>query len=346
MDFTPIPREVIWDVTYACPLRCLHCYSESGRRPARAVDPDSRARIADAIISMRPQGVSIAGGEPLLLRDLGSLADRIRKSGIPVSLYTSGWLAEKLAADEILQAFTSIVVSVDGATAEVHDRIRGRRGSFDRAMKALRILSRESARRRARGEEPLKFGIDCVVLRSNYRQIEQFCTLMASRYPELDSLAFGAAVPSGLASRAGVAEHELLTDDQVTRLEDPQVLARLKQLLPGSVHLYLTGNKSLQMHPDQVAQGTASCAMQIEPDGQVRAMPIYEGTVGSLLEEAPEILWRRAQERWGDPFVVAALSRVRTMQDWAVAARRIDYHFGTPEVRSRIDRRPVHHAAC
>ncbi|MFI6995754.1 hypothetical protein [Nonomuraea wenchangensis] len=80
--------------------------------------------------------------------------------------------------------------------------------------------------------------------------------------------------------------------------------------------------------------------LQVEPDGEVRAMPIYEGTVGNLLTEDAGTLWERVQERWSDPFVVETLSAVRSMQDWAEAARRLDHHFGTDEVRRRIDRRP------
>ncbi|MGR6914363.1 hypothetical protein ACU635_08925 [[Actinomadura] parvosata] len=82
--------------------------------------------------------------------------------------------------------------------------------------------------------------------------------------------------------------------------------------------------------------------LQVEPVGEVRAMPIYEGTVGSLLTEDAGTLCERVQERWSDPFVVEALSAVRSMKDWAEATRRIGYHFGTDEVRRRIDRRPAY----
>ncbi|MFC4118969.1 hypothetical protein [Nonomuraea zeae] len=54
------------------------------------------------------------------------------------------------------------------------------------------------------------------------------------------------------------------------------------------------------------------------------------------------MLWERVQERWSDPFVVEALSAVRSMEDWAEATRRIGYHFGTDEVRRRVDRRPAY----
>jgi hypothetical protein len=70
-------------------------------------------------------------------------------------------------------------------------------------------------------------------------------------------------------------------------------------------------------------------------------MPMYEGTVGSLLDEPAEELWARSVARWSDPFVTETLRGIQTMSDWAGAARRLDYHFGSAQVRNRIDRRPA-----
>lgn len=46
------PPDVVWDITYACPLRCTHCYSESGRRPARQLSRAELIRVADALIAL------------------------------------------------------------------------------------------------------------------------------------------------------------------------------------------------------------------------------------------------------------------------------------------------------
>ncbi|MEU4569893.1 radical SAM protein [Micromonospora sp. NPDC023956] len=336
------PTNVIWDVTYACPLRCTHCYSESGRRPSRQLGNEDMFRVADAIVSLRPAGVALAGGEPLLVKDVFEVAGRISRAGIPVVLYTGGWSLAPWMVEAAQAVLSQVVVSVDGATAEVHDRIRGRAGSFDRAMDALAMLDGAVRQRRARGERSLSIGIDCAVVRSNVHEIEQMCTTVAPRIPGLGYLTFAAAVPAGLASRPSFGNHELLTDEQVDLLGDPAHTRRLQSLAPPSVQVTATDNRILQMHPELLARGMVFPAMQVEPDGAVRAMPIYEGTVGSLLTDPPVDLWQRAVARWADPFVTRTLGPVRSMAQWAEAARRIDYHFGSSDVRARIDRRPVH----
>ncbi|MFF5213015.1 radical SAM protein [Streptosporangium sp. NPDC000396] len=334
------PLEIIWDITYACPLRCSHCYSESGRRPARQLEHDEMTRVADALIAMRPYGISLAGGEPLLVRGVFEIAERMSAAGIKVALFTGGWSVRPEMVDDIARGFFRVSVSVDGATAQVHDRVRGRRGSFDRAMRALALLDEAARERRLAGEERLSFGIDYVVVRSNFHQVEDMCTTVAPRFPELGFLSFGAVVPEGLASRAGFAEHELLSDTQAGLLGGEACRERLRSLAPPSVQVTATDNLALQMRPDRIRRGQFFPALQIEPDGEVRAMAAYEGTIGNVLTDPPAELWRRAVERWHDPFVVEALTPVRTMRQWAEATRKIDYHFGSDAVRARLDRRP------
>lgn len=335
----PGPSDVIWDITYACPLRCVHCYSESGRRPGRQLSLDDMLKVADAIVSLAPQAVELAGGEPLLVKGVYEVAERISRAGIAVNLYTSGWTMTASVAEEAARVFSRITVSVDGADAATHDRIRGRSGSFDRAMGALALLEDVSLQRTMRGGDPVLFGLDCVVMRGNFHQMSELCRVVASRFSEMRFLTFGAVAPSGLASRPGFSDRELLTDEQLKTLTSTEHRQGLQNLVPATVRVATTDNFILQMNP-AVVERFGFPFMEIEPDGQVRAMPVYEGTVGSLLDEDPQALWARAVARWSDPFVVDALRSVRTWADWAEATRLIDYRFGSDEVRKRIGRRP------
>lgn len=335
------PWAINWDVTYACPLRCTHCYSESGRRASKQLSLEEMHRVADALISLKPRTVQFSGGEPLLVKGLFPVAERIAQAGIPVILYTSGWLLEERMLPDILRIFWQVNVSVDGATAKVHDTVRGKPGAFQRAMKALGLLNAAVREQRQRGERGLSFGIDCVVVRSNFHQLEELCTSIAPQFPEMRFLTIGAAIPSGLASRAGFAEHELVTDDQQWLLGSAGFARHLQTLAPAQVRVATVDGLSLQMHPDHIASGRAMRSlMHVEPDGAVRSMPIYEGTVGNLLTEPPLELWQRALDRHLDPFLAETLRPVRTMKEWAKAARRIDLHYASPQDRARIFQRP------
>jgi pyruvate-formate lyase-activating enzyme len=332
------PSGIVWVVTYTCPLRCVHCYTESGRRPAAHPGLPGLFAIADALIAMKPFEIALAGGEPLLTPGIYDVARRITAAGVDVSVWTSGWNTKPAMIEELITTFGPIHVSIDGSTAGVHDAIRGRRGSFDRALNTLRMLDEASRERVARGGDPVIFGVDYVVTRSNRHQVREFCAEILPRFPELSFLTYGAALPIGLASRTGFAEHELLDTDEAAAIVHESAIADLRSVTPPGVELL--PQNGLSAHPQLAGGVPETTFMELEPDGSVRAMPIYEGTVGNILTEPGEVLWERALERRSDPFVLETFAAVRTMKDWAAAVRRIDHHFGTTEVRDRIDRRP------
>jgi MoaA/NifB/PqqE/SkfB family radical SAM enzyme len=332
------PRGIVWVVTYTCPLRCVHCYTESGRRPAAHPGRQGLFDIADQLIRMHPFEIALAGGEPLLVPGIYDVARRISAAGIDVSVWTSGWNTKPAMIHELISTFGPIHVSIDGSTAEVHDAIRGRRGSFDRALETLRLLDEASRERVARGGEPVIFGVDYVVTRGNYDQREDFVRRIAPRFPGLNFVTFESALPIGLASRDGFVQHELLSDDQAAAMASESAVAELAALAPAGVEISADDHRGA--HPYLNGGNPETTFMELEPDGGVRAFPIYEGTVGNILTEPGEVLWQRALDRRLDPFVRETFAAVRTIEDWAVAVRRLDYHFGTDEVRARIDRRP------
>ena len=139
----------IWDITYACPLRCRHCYSESGRRPARTLDRDNAMRVVDFILAARAEKVSISGGEPLSVRWAVEAMKRLRDAGVAVTVFTSGWSMQEKTAIALADAASSVALSIDGADAAIHDAIRARAGAFERGMKALDVLHRVRDERRA-----------------------------------------------------------------------------------------------------------------------------------------------------------------------------------------------------
>lgn len=333
------PAHVVWDITYACPLRCFHCYSESGRRPSRQLDVDDLMKVTDALISLHPESIGIAGGEPLLVKGLLDVAERVAKAGIDISVYTGGWTVPPAMLEPLARLFSRIVVSIDGATAAVHDRIRGRQGSFVRAVDALQRIGNAVSAQKATGGRYAWLGVDFVVVRSNFHEIELFCSTLPAKCQQMEFISFGAVIPSGLATHPGFVEAELLTEAERAQLVDPAFRAHLQQLVPPSVHVITTDNAVLQMHPADIESGTCVPSMQVEPDGEVRAMSSYEGTVGSLLTEPPLVLWERAMARWQNPMVLRTLTPARTMEQWALATRTLDEHFGSDDVKRRILRR-------
>ena len=84
----------------------------------------------------------VTGGEPLLRKELAlSIIDRFAEAGVAVSLVTNGWFVDEAVADRIAAIDdVRVHVSVDGASPEVHDAVRGVPGSWRRAVRAIDLL--------------------------------------------------------------------------------------------------------------------------------------------------------------------------------------------------------------
>jgi radical SAM protein with 4Fe4S-binding SPASM domain len=88
--------------------------------------------------------ISITGGEPFIRKDLFDFLTFLNNMDeiARIDLLSNGTLITENIADRLreFQKITRIQVSLDGATAATHDRIRGP-GAFEKAQKGIRILN-------------------------------------------------------------------------------------------------------------------------------------------------------------------------------------------------------------
>lgn len=131
---------VVWNLTRTCNLRCVHCYtnSENRRYPGELSTEECRGVLRD-LAGFRVPAVLFSGGEPLARPDVLELAAFARTLGLHVVLSTNGTLIDRPMAEAIKEReFAYVGISLDSATAEVHDRFRGVEGAFERTMKGFR----------------------------------------------------------------------------------------------------------------------------------------------------------------------------------------------------------------
>ena len=135
------PICLTWELTYACNLACVHCLSSSGRRDPRELTTDECKAVVDELQRMQVFYVNIGGGEPTVRPDFWELLDYAISHHVGVKFSTNGIkLDKKRAAQLAATDYVDVQISLDGATAEVNDHVRGP-GSYDTAMRALENLA-------------------------------------------------------------------------------------------------------------------------------------------------------------------------------------------------------------
>ncbi|MBM3497707.1 MAG: radical SAM protein [Armatimonadetes bacterium] len=135
-----IPLKVSITLTEQCSESCLHCYIPNG--PRRAGLPESRvvallSELADAGCVV----LTLTGGEPLLRPDLRRIMSTACELNFAVGLFTNGVLVDASFADFAAGLpLQTIEISLYGPSAEAHERMTRRPGSFDESLRGSRLL--------------------------------------------------------------------------------------------------------------------------------------------------------------------------------------------------------------
>jgi radical SAM protein len=141
MNFDQSPLLVIWEVTQACDLACVHCRASAqpDRNPFE-LNTAQGYRLLDDIRSFGDPLMVFTGGDPLKRPDLYDLIRHSVKLGLRTNVTPSATpLLTARAIDEFQAAGVArMAISLDGPDAQVHDEFRGIPGTFERAMFALR----------------------------------------------------------------------------------------------------------------------------------------------------------------------------------------------------------------
>ncbi len=137
------PKWLAWEITRRCNLHCVHCRSSSELTAKEHPDfPTSEAfRILDDIASFSKPVIVLSGGEPLMRRDVFEIARHGAEKGLRMCLATNGTFVTPKVCSRIKDSGICIVsLSMDGATAEVHDNFRQQPGAFKSMVNAARLF--------------------------------------------------------------------------------------------------------------------------------------------------------------------------------------------------------------
>jgi radical SAM protein with 4Fe4S-binding SPASM domain len=275
----------VWELTLRCNLRCLHCGATAGSARPDELSSADLERVADELVALRADEVTLMGGELFLHPDWLAVAERLRAGGVQVVVFTNGTLldSERIAQLVALEPRT-IGTSVDGGRAAVHDEIRGVPGAFAQTLAAIDALQAVG----------LRVGVITTLTRRNLYELPAIARLLVGRDIHWQVQAAGAG--GGRLERA----------DLLTPLEfyfAALCIARLRTTYPWAVLPVLgahdfgycsTRLPSLRV-PGQVWTGCGAGrnTLGIQSDGGVKGCLSLPGdfVVGNVRERSLMALW-------------------------------------------------------
>lgn len=133
-----VPVHVVWEITLACNLKCMHCGSRAGRPRPKELDTAECIEVVDALAELGTREISLIGGEAYLRKDWVTIIAAIKRHGMYCAMQTGGRLLTEARLTAARDAgLDGIGVSIDGLE-ELHDKIRGVPGSHRMALEAVR----------------------------------------------------------------------------------------------------------------------------------------------------------------------------------------------------------------
>ena len=278
------PICLTWELTYACNLSCVHCLSSSGKRDPRELSTRQCMDIIDELERMQVFYVNIGGGEPTVRPDFWELVDYATAHHVGVKFSTNGVritpeVAAKLAASD----YVDVQISLDGATAEVNDEVRGP-GSFAMAIRALENLAEA-------GFKDAKISV--VVTRHNVDQLDDFKAL-ADQYGA--TLRITRLRPSGRGADVWDELHP--TPAQQVQLYD-WLVARGEHVLTGDSFFHLSGLGEPGALAGLNLCGAGRVVCLIDPVGDVYACPFAihdKFLAGNVLRDGGfDTVWKHSE---------------------------------------------------
>ncbi|MEE2959281.1 MAG: radical SAM protein [Myxococcota bacterium] len=140
------PWSVTWYITKRCNLLCKHCFVyEEGEIPKRSeheLSFEDACKVVDQLAEAGVFSIAFGGGEVFTLSWFCKLVEHCSTRGVEVFLSTNGALLTDEKAARLRKAGVQVVqLSLDGATAQTHDAIRGK-GNFAKVLQAAERLHR------------------------------------------------------------------------------------------------------------------------------------------------------------------------------------------------------------
>lgn len=272
------PVNITWEVTNRCNLSCIHCLSNSGERSLFELTLEQCLRLIDQLASLNVFQVNFGGGEPFAREDFLSILAGCHRYGLVTCISTNATLIREEVLEFIRDSkLVYLQVSLDGASPETNDRIRGR-GTFQRVIKTMELLSTRK----------IPFSINMVLTQLNYSDVSSLYTLARDFGAKLRVSRFR---PSG----RGKASWELLHLNREQLRSFSRWLSRHRDVVTGDSFFPLEEEERRGLGLNLCGAAKLTCC--INPEGKVYPCAFlqdrsFEG--GSLLNQSLGQIWSSA----------------------------------------------------
>lgn len=201
------PKEINFQMTNRCPLRCKMCNISNLQPKQGELTVEEMKKILDEVKQWGTKYVSFVGGEALVRKnDTIELIRYANKNGFHTTLISSGYFLDEATCKTLIDiGLNRLTISLDGATKETHDFIRGK-GAFEKAIGSMKRMvdMRENYGQTNNGEKT-RLDFSTVVMSYNFRELVEVYKL--AKKIGVDQLFYQAVVMDNT-YKSGASDYE------------------------------------------------------------------------------------------------------------------------------------------
>jgi len=334
----PTGPVVIWNLIRRCNLTCKHCYATSADKDFPGeLSTQQVFDVMDNLKSFRVPVLILSGGEPLMRPDIFDISHRAKDMGFYVGLSSNGTLIDEKNIDDIVKVgYNYVGISIDGMR-ETHDNFRRKQGSFDEALRGVRLCH----------DAGIKVGLRFTLTQDNKQDLPGLLQLMNDEHVDKFYLSHLNYAGRGNKNRRDDLHHKMTREAMDllfdTCWQDVQT-GRMREFVTGNndadgVYLLLWIRKHMPEHADRLEQmllrwgGNASGVniSNIDNLGNVHPDTMWwDYTIGSVKQRPFSDIWMDTS----DPLMAGLKLDKRPVEGRCAACDYLDICGGNSRTRA------------
>jgi len=133
-----LPEIMSIGITDECNCNCNYCSFTSMKKNEDILSTDLIIKTIKEGQILGVSTISLVGGEPLMNNDIIKIINAVDKNLSQIIMYTNGYYLKHNAKELKKAGLTAVIVGIDSYDPDTHDKIRGKKGLFDKAVEGIK----------------------------------------------------------------------------------------------------------------------------------------------------------------------------------------------------------------
>jgi len=283
-----VPLAVSWNVTSKCNLKCSHCYIDAAERELLdELSTDAAKMLIHQITEVSRPLLILSGGEPLLRKDIFEIIQYGARRGLRMAMGSNGMLIDDRIARRLKEAgIKAVSISLDSSTPERHDEFRGVKGSWERAINAMKALKNNN----------ILLQVNTTVTKQNYDEIDDIMTLAEELGAENFHLFF--LVPTGRGAK--MDDISPIMYENMIKGIFPKIAGHKLNVKPSCAPQFMRIAKQMNANISHIQAMMRGCIAglyycRIYPTGEVTPCPYLPIKLGNVRKISFKDIWFNSQ---------------------------------------------------